>query len=398
MPSGLQFPPPQPDFGTVTTSRTHMIAIPTTTLTNSSAVCTTTTNGICTNPKAITANNWDDARAILAIKPQNFNEFKTKFLRYFSNNNSINKLANTFTTIKQGETKAVTTYLGQFHRNLRQIQAIQADYFTDAVTNAQDFEAAELEANHVQAINLIMNRSFELDSKLKQFSDSINQKLEGYLTDNHTIYQLPQQCNNSGNTDLAAGNMYLPLFSISTRLPTYDAANISNTNDAAIILISSLSASNSNLSTTVPTQLSATVSGKLSAPTTSNTATELTSKQNSKTEINTAKLKIVDSSSSTNLHLKDFKSPRSLTRQQEPLQTSSNLLDFLAKNQSEHSETVADEENDSEITEEKLIDSENKENKMTAYIAKILEFNGEDIETSPQEWLNQVTKAGDANE
>ncbi|KAG9306258.1 hypothetical protein G9A89_016162 [Geosiphon pyriformis] len=34
---------------------------------------------------------------------------------------------------------------------------------------------------------------------------------------------------------------------------------------------------------------------------------------------------------------------------------------------------------------------------MTTYIAKISEFNGEDIETSPQEWLDQVTKAGDAN-
>ncbi|KAG9296525.1 hypothetical protein G9A89_015117 [Geosiphon pyriformis] len=34
---------------------------------------------------------------------------------------------------------------------------------------------------------------------------------------------------------------------------------------------------------------------------------------------------------------------------------------------------------------------------MTAYIAKISEFNGEDIETSPQEWLDQVTKAEDAN-
>ncbi|KAG9293381.1 hypothetical protein G9A89_007627 [Geosiphon pyriformis] len=34
---------------------------------------------------------------------------------------------------------------------------------------------------------------------------------------------------------------------------------------------------------------------------------------------------------------------------------------------------------------------------MTTYIAKIPEFNREDIETSSQEWLNQVTKAGDAN-
>ncbi|KAG9298351.1 hypothetical protein G9A89_002839 [Geosiphon pyriformis] len=94
---------------------------------------------------------------------------------------------------------------------------------------------------------------------------------------------------------------------------------------------------------------------------------------------------------------KDFTSLRSSTRQQEPLQTSSNLLDFLAENQSEHSETAANKENNSEITEEESIDSENEEDKMTTYIAKIPEFNGEDIETSPQEWLNQVTKAGDAN-
>ncbi|KAG9298960.1 hypothetical protein G9A89_020273 [Geosiphon pyriformis] len=93
----------------------------------------------------------------------------------------------------------------------------------------------------------------------------------------------------------------------------------------------------------------------------------------------------------------DFTLLKSLTRQQELLQTSSNLLDFLAKNQSEHSETAANEENNSEITEEKPIDSENEEDEMTTYITKIPDFNEEDIETSPQEWLDQVTKAGDAN-
>ncbi|KAG9303937.1 hypothetical protein G9A89_005847 [Geosiphon pyriformis] len=140
------------------------------------------------------------------------------FLQYFSNNNSINRLVNTFTTIKQGENEAVTTYLGHFHRNLCQIQAIQTDYFTvpqilnqfirglcssilqhvcsmhlidlqATVNNAKDFEAAELKVNHAQAVNLVMNKSSELDSKLKQFSDSINQKLEEYLADNRAIYQ-----------------------------------------------------------------------------------------------------------------------------------------------------------------------------------------------------------------
>ncbi|KAG9284392.1 hypothetical protein G9A89_023649 [Geosiphon pyriformis] len=157
----------------------------------------------------------------LANKPQDFNAFKLAFLQYFSNNNSINQLANTFTTIKQGENEAVTTYLGCFYKNLHQIQTIQTDYFTvpqilnqfikglhssilqcicpihpvdlqAAVTNTRDFKAAKLEANHAQAINLVMNELSELDSKLKQFSDSINQKLEGYLIDNQAIYQPPQ--------------------------------------------------------------------------------------------------------------------------------------------------------------------------------------------------------------
>ncbi|KAG9304295.1 hypothetical protein G9A89_019857 [Geosiphon pyriformis] len=195
--------------------------------------------------KAIAANGWNNVRAMQAIlyflkdtanswyqslinKPQDFNAFKVEFLRYFSNNNSINCLVNTFITMKQEETEAVTTYLRCFHRNLHQIQAIDANYFTapqilnqfihglhssilqhvcllhpgtlqDAVTHARDFESAESKASHAQAVNLIMNGLSELDSKLKQFSNSINQKLEGYLADNRAIYQPPQQCSNLGN-------------------------------------------------------------------------------------------------------------------------------------------------------------------------------------------------------
>ncbi|KAG9297191.1 hypothetical protein G9A89_019472 [Geosiphon pyriformis] len=127
-----------------------------------------------------TADLWYQS---LINKPQDFDAFKVKFLRYFSNNNSINCLVNMFTTMKQGETKTVTTYLKCFHQNLHQIQAINTNYFTapqilnqfirglcssilqhvwllhsgtlqDAVTRAKDFESAESEANHAQAINL----------------------------------------------------------------------------------------------------------------------------------------------------------------------------------------------------------------------------------------------------
>ncbi|KAG9290363.1 hypothetical protein G9A89_007094 [Geosiphon pyriformis] len=121
-----------------------------------------------------TADSWYQS---LAARPQTFQQFKTAFLEYFSNNNSINCLANTFTTIKQNNTEAVTTYLGCFHRVLRQIQAIDTVYFTEpqilnqficglrssilqhvcllhpanlqaTVTHARDFESAELKANH----------------------------------------------------------------------------------------------------------------------------------------------------------------------------------------------------------------------------------------------------------
>ncbi|KAG9284004.1 hypothetical protein G9A89_005333 [Geosiphon pyriformis] len=165
-----------------------------------------------------TANLWYQS---LVNKPQDFNAFKAEFLRYFSNNNSINRLVNTFTTMKQRKTEAVTTYLGCFYRNLRQIQAINANYFTapqilnqfihglcssilqhvcllhpgtlqDTVTCARDFESTKSEANHAQAINLVMNGSSELDSKLEKFSELINKRLEGYLADNYTIYQPPQ--------------------------------------------------------------------------------------------------------------------------------------------------------------------------------------------------------------
>ncbi|KAG9285853.1 hypothetical protein G9A89_013278 [Geosiphon pyriformis] len=266
-------------------------------------------------------NAQNDARAMQVIPYflqditdlwyQNFNAFKIEFLRYFSNNNSINRLANTFITIKQEENKAVTTYLRHFHRNLHQIQAIDANYFTvtqilnqfirrlcTAVTNAKDFEATELEANHAQAINLVINRSFKLDFKLKQFSDFINQKLEGYLADNHnqsrpsllTNQQWQQKtrvCHYCGKQE------HLQINSILSELLTYDAAVILST--TSISNANLLTDSTSNLSATATTYLPAAVSGNISAPTNLNTTTELTSKQNPKAEIDPTKLEIVNS-------------------------------------------------------------------------------------------------------
>ncbi|KAG9284887.1 hypothetical protein G9A89_003810 [Geosiphon pyriformis] len=135
-------------------------------------------------------------------------------------------------------------------------------------------------------------------------------------------------------------------------------------------------------------------------------------KQYSKTTLNTpilpkttAKhLQTPEQGTSSKLPLTITSFPASFAQAQTPnslLNRFARPKDFTSlrtENQSEHSETAANKENNSEITEEESIDSENKENKMTAYIAKIPEFNKKDIETSPQEWLDQVTKAGDTNE
>ncbi|KAG9286382.1 hypothetical protein G9A89_014548 [Geosiphon pyriformis] len=161
--------------------------------------------------QTITVNGWNDAQAMQAIpyflkdtadswyqslvnKPQDFNIFKVEFLRYFSNNNSINRLVNTFTTMKQEETEAI---LNQFICGLRSsilqhVHPLHPGTLQDVVTHTRDFESIESEANHVQAVNLVMNGSSELNSKLEKFSESINKRLEGYLADNHTIYQPPQ--------------------------------------------------------------------------------------------------------------------------------------------------------------------------------------------------------------
>ncbi|KAG9293542.1 hypothetical protein G9A89_005545 [Geosiphon pyriformis] len=83
---------------------------------------------------------------------------------------------------------------------------------------------------------------------------------------------------------------------------------------------------------------------------------------------------------------KDFQSPRNPTQQQEPISTSTNIIEYLQENESDYSENLEKEA------------TENKEEMATAYIAKIPEFMGENNDTSLQKWLNKVQKAEDANE
>ncbi|KAG9285602.1 hypothetical protein G9A89_009242 [Geosiphon pyriformis] len=102
--------------------------------------------------KTITTNNWDNDRAIqallffltgtadswyqsLAEKPTNFATFKLIFLQYFCDLNTLIRLQNQFSIIKQKDYKA----------------AIERDYYTAFMKQ---------EANHTQAINLTINEDF----------------------------------------------------------------------------------------------------------------------------------------------------------------------------------------------------------------------------------------------
>ncbi|KAG9303295.1 hypothetical protein G9A89_013621 [Geosiphon pyriformis] len=282
--------------------------------------------------KAITANNWDNARAIQAIlyflqdiadawyqsftvKPQNFNGFKTEFLQYFSNNNSINKLANTFITIRQGDTEAVTIYLERFHRYLCQIQAIQANYFTvpqilnqlhssilqqicpmypvdflTAVTYARDFETAELEANHAQAVNLAINELSELNSKLKQF-----RKCELFpksITSIVIIQSVMAARDTLSDSEPSSESRPIP-----THLPAYNAlTNLSTTSLSTTATSNLLGAATSNISTTATSNLSNTHHSNTTSKPSSNDIREPKIEDH-------PKLKIGDGCTLTNLQL-----------------------------------------------------------------------------------------------
>ncbi|KAG9301009.1 hypothetical protein G9A89_018961 [Geosiphon pyriformis] len=176
--------------------------------------------------------------------------------------------------------------------------------FQAAVTNTRDFEAAELKANYAQAINLVMNESSELDSKLKQFSNSINQKLEGYLANKTQIgsriscIQHPQSINSDNRKHMLAT---IVAISIETLIADYKLRNMLVINHQNFnLLTTNLSANNTHhLSTTAPTHLLAAVSGNLSVSTNLSTTTELTLKWNPETKTDTTKLEIVNGSLST---------------------------------------------------------------------------------------------------
>ncbi|KAG9291010.1 hypothetical protein G9A89_012882 [Geosiphon pyriformis] len=241
----------------------------------------------------------------LINKPQDFNAFKAEFLRYFSNNNSINRLVNTFTTMKQGETEAILNQFicGLCSSILQHVRPLHPGTLQDAVTCTRDFESAESETNYAQAINLVMNRSSELDSKLENLhNDAIIKETLIVSKINHIHLHQPIDSGNRKrisativvNKDISKLIVAIPNFesvpkSKPTHLPTSNA----------VISLSVSSISTSDLLAAATSNISTTATNNLSTPTDPNTAPKLTTQRNSKTENDSTELEIGDSSPST---------------------------------------------------------------------------------------------------
>ncbi|KAG9294755.1 hypothetical protein G9A89_008234 [Geosiphon pyriformis] len=158
-----------------------------------------------------TANSWYQS---LAEKPISFTEFKLTFLQYFCDPNTLIQLQNQFSIIKQKDHEVVTTYFGQFNQILHQILAIKRDYYTavqvlnqfikglqsNTITLTCNFEFAEQEASHTQAVNLAINKTSDINAKITQLSEKLTQKIEEFLAGTTGTYQPPQWKENNNNS------------------------------------------------------------------------------------------------------------------------------------------------------------------------------------------------------
>ncbi|KAG9293524.1 hypothetical protein G9A89_005527 [Geosiphon pyriformis] len=257
----------------------------------------------------------------------------SEFFRYFSNNNSINCLTNTFITIKQEDIETIfNQFIHGLHSSILQhVCPLHLATLQAAVTHARNFELAESEANHAQAVNLIMNGSSDLDSKLKQFivqsinhlNDVIIQEMQITSKINH-VHSYPQYPISHSNKRYVSATAVQPTIRksiLKPQLPVPNSEQLSKSKSINLLVhdaaanLSTTSISNSsisttshllttatdNLSTTIPNNLSSAAPNNLSNPPSSNAITKLTSKQDTKAENNTTKLEIGDNSSTTNL-------------------------------------------------------------------------------------------------
>ncbi|KAG9298562.1 hypothetical protein G9A89_018921 [Geosiphon pyriformis] len=157
--------------------------------------------------KAITANGWNDNCTVQALpffligtadlwyqsltkKPTFFTKFKLAFLQYFSIERDYYTMAQVFNQFIKRLRSSI----------LRSVRPCHPTSLQDAITLARDFESAEQEANHTQAVNLAINGTSDINAKIIQLSEKLTQKIEEFLAGTTETYQPPQQRENNNNS------------------------------------------------------------------------------------------------------------------------------------------------------------------------------------------------------
>ncbi|KAG9289247.1 hypothetical protein G9A89_002590, partial [Geosiphon pyriformis] len=176
--------------------------------------------------KAITANGWNDDHTIqalpffligtanswyqsLAEKSTSFTEFKLAFLQYFSIERDYYTVAQVFNQFIKGLWSGILRFIRS--RHLTSLQ--------DTVTLIRDFESTKQEANHTQAINLAINGTSDINTKITQLKKIIT---TANIHSNRTV----NNSNNLGDpipaTQLRYQQNIIPQYSIpQNQLPLY---------------------------------------------------------------------------------------------------------------------------------------------------------------------------------
>ncbi|KAG9287988.1 hypothetical protein G9A89_017583 [Geosiphon pyriformis] len=120
-----------------------------------------------------TTNSWYQS---LAEKPTSFTEFKLAFLQYFSIKRNYYIVAQVFIQFIKRLQSSI----------LRSVRLCHPTSLQDVVTLTCNFESAEQEVNHTQAVNLAINGTSDINPELQELTNHPNGKKITTTADTHS--------------------------------------------------------------------------------------------------------------------------------------------------------------------------------------------------------------------
>ncbi|KAG9288040.1 hypothetical protein G9A89_017635 [Geosiphon pyriformis] len=315
----------------------------------------------------------------LETKPMSFAKFKNALLEYFSDPNAIIQLQNKFNTIKQSTDKTIEVIkqgyytdfqvLNQFIRRLKssilgKVCPAHPDSLPEAVMLARALELAEKEANYNATRNSMAAKIIAHCARTSKQKCTLNNKFKVATTPNtatleyyQSIYtHCKQKFNISDGIEVVKKSVYQYIencinnylfgnYNISEFKYSFDFESETKTSNKGKQKLKQYS--KTTLNTPI---LPKTTAKHLQTPkqgTSSKLPLTITPFPASLAQAETPNLSLNRFS-----RLEDYTLPRNPTRQQKTLQTSTNLLDYLAENTSKYSETLANKKNVSETIKE----------------------------------------------